>query len=271
MQLAARFTPDEIAILLHEIDDDRLIRWLWGESGLLIERRPVASSDDVGGALLQPLLNSAAECIAALCDLALALEATARGASHQEARPLPELEHHIDHAQAGLVRMKLHLPSEQPYAELPTSHVMHAVCAALVDRLLLTDSRIRPCDLAGALGLSYHALHARLSGRTSFPPVDLKCLSQCYPDPCIADYLLTKTQYIAIPRPESSEPLPRYSPIRAGLLSFREIIQLLSELLRTAKVRIGDIPAAAGQIVDEALRQLATMHWTMTHIGHRAP
>jgi hypothetical protein len=267
----ARFTPDEIAVLLREIQDDRLIRWLWGGSGLLITRRPAAPGDDPSDRLLQPLLNSATECIAALCDLALALEPTAQDVSHHEAQPPSELEQHIDRAQAELLRLKLHLPSNQSHAELPASHTAHDGFAVLVNRLLLTDNRIRPRDLADALGLSYHALHARLSGRTSFIPVELKRLFQHYPEPRIADYLLAGTSYIAIPRPASTEPLPGYSPIRAGLLSLQEIIRLLSGLLRTADVRVHEISAAVSQGVDEALRQLTAMHWTTTHIGRRPP
>jgi hypothetical protein len=273
LQRGARFTPDEIAILLREIEDDRLIRWLWGGSRLLIMRRPIASSCDVSDALLQPLLDSAAECITALNDLAGALETAAPDVSQHEARPLPELEQHIDRAQAELFRFKTHLSSDRSPAELPARRETHDGFAALVNRFLLADQQIRPRDLADALGLSYHALHARLSGRASFIPLELKRLFQHYPDPRIADYLLAGTQYIAIPRPASSEPLPGYSPIRAGLLSLREIIRLLNELLRTADVHVHvhEISAAVSRGVDEALRQLTTMHCTMTHIGHRSP
>ncbi len=267
----ARFTPDEIAILIREFQDDRLIRWLWGGSGLLITRRPDFPSDDMNNPLLQPLLNSAAECIAALCDLARALEASARDTPHHEAQRRSELEQHIDGAQAELLRLKLHLLSGQRHAELPASHAAHDGFAALVNRLLLTDDRIRPRDLADALGLSYHTLHARLSGRSSFTAVELKRLFQYYPDPRIADYLLAGTPYIAIPRPALTEPVPGYSPMRAGLLSLREIIKLLSELLRAADVRVHEVSAAVNRGVDEALRRLATMHWTATHIGHRPP
>ena len=271
LQRGARFTPDEIAILLRELQDDRLIRWLWGGSGLLITRRPAAPGDDPSGRLLQPLLNSATECIAALCELALALEPAAQDFSHHEAQPPSELEQHIDRAQAELLRLKLHLPSNQSHAELPASHTAHDGFAVLVNRLLLTDNRIKPRELADALGLSYHALRARLSGRTSFIPVELKRLFQYYPEPRIADYLLAGTSYMAIPRPALTEPLPGYSPIRAGLLSLQEIIRSLSELLRTVDVRAHEIPAAVSRGVDGALLQLSTMHWTATHIGQRAP
>lgn len=267
----ARFTPDEIAVLLREIQDDRLIRWLWGGSGLLITRRPPAPGDHLNDSLLQPLLNGAAECIAALCELALALERSAEDISHQEPLRLTEIEHHIDSAQAELLRLKLHLPSDPSHAELPASHAAHDGFAALVNQVLLTDNRVRPRDLADAVGLSYHALRERLSGRTSFVPAELKRLFQHYPDPRLADYLLAETQYIAMPRPALTEPLPGYSPVRAGLLSLREIIRLLSELLRTADVRVHEISAAVSQGVDEALRQLTAMHWTTTHIGHTPP
>jgi hypothetical protein len=267
----ARFTPDEIAILLREIEDNRLIRWLWDGSGLLITRRPAAPGDDVNDSLLPPLVNSAAECIAALCELALALERSAEDISHQEPLWLTEIEHHIDRAQAELLRLKLHLPSNPSHAELPAGHETHGGFTALVNRRLLTENRVRPRDLAEALGLSYHGLHARLTGRTSFVPAELKRLFRHYPDPPIADYLLAETQYISMPRPASTEPLPGYSPVRAGLVSLREIIKLLSELLRTADVRVYEISAAVTQGVDEALRQLTAMHWTTTHIGHGTP
>lgn len=268
LQRGARFTPDEIAILLREIQDDRLIRWLWGGSGLLITLGP-ARSDDLPDPLLQSLLNSATECIAGLCDLALALEAFVQTTSYHEPQPLWELERHIDRAQAELLRIKMHRATDQSHAELPTNYDTHDGFAALVNQILLTDNRIRPRDLADALGLTYHALHSRISGRASFVPEELKRLFQSYPHPGIADYLLVGTRYTAIPRPALPDPLPGYSPIRAGLLSLREIIKLLGELLRTANVRERDVSAIMNDSLDKALRQLATMHWTTTHIGHR--
>jgi hypothetical protein len=264
----ARFTPDDITVLLREIQDDRLIRWLWGGSGLLIMRRPDTPNVDMSDLSLQPLLNGAAECIEALDDLALALEASDQDASLHDAQRLSELEQHIDRAQAELLRLKLHLPSDQSHTELPANHAAHDGFAALVDQVLLSENRIRPRALADTLGLSYHALHARLSGRTSFSPEELKRLFRFYPVLRIADYLLAGTPYLAIRRPALTEPLPSHSPMRAGLQSLREIIRLLSELLRTADVRVHEISAAMSRGVDEALRQLAMMHWTKTNIGY---
>jgi hypothetical protein len=65
-----------------------------------------------------------------------------------------------------------------------------------------------------------------------------------------------------------TEPLPKHSPMRAGLLTLREIIRLLSELLRRSDVRVYEISAAVSRGVGEALRQLTMMHWTRTHIGY---
>jgi hypothetical protein len=58
--------------------------------------------------------------------------------------------------------------------------------ARLVQHVLIHENGLRPHALADALGLSYQALHARLSGKVAFMPLELRQLFLAFPDPLLA-------------------------------------------------------------------------------------
>jgi hypothetical protein len=83
--------------------------------------------------------------------------------------------------------------------------------------------------------------------------------------------LLAGTAYTAILRPDVIDSRVGWNPIRAGLLSLREIVLLLEALVRTDDHPGPSVLAAADRHLDAAVRQVATLRWSMTHIGWHDP
>jgi len=257
-----RFDPDDVSILLRVIDDERLRGWLFAGSGLLLVRHPAMTSDGSDMTLPRRTAACAMEAMSAICDLAQAVELSMLGRQQ-----VATIEEHLDRAQSGLMSIKLHLarhPADQGAADNggPREDFSH-----LVRRVLMTDRGVRTRELALALNLSYSALQARMAARTGFAPAELRQLFRMFPDPRLADYLLTGTPYTAILRPAVLDLRMDYSPIRTGLVSMREVVTFLQELLSTEGRPDSSLCAALDRHLDEAVRQMAALRWTLTHIG----
>jgi hypothetical protein len=257
-----RFDPDDVAILLRVIDDERLRGWLFAGSGLLLVKHPVIKSDGSDMTLPRRTVACAMEAMSAICDLAHAVELSMLGRQQ-----VATIEEHLDRAQSGLMSIKLHLapyPADQGAGDDagPREDFAH-----LVRRALMTDRGIRTRELALALNLSYSALQARMAARTGFAPAELRQLFRMFPEPRLADYLLTGTPYTAILRPAVLDLRMDYSPIRTGLVSMREVVTFLQALLSTEGRPDSSLRAALDRHLDEAVRQMAALRWTLTHIG----
>jgi len=258
-----RFTPDELAILMRELPDERLARWLLAGSGLLLVRRPAASNDEGRGTLLAALLVGAGECLAMLCDLASVLEGSSSG-PHDVG-----LGHYIDRAQSVILQAKACFATSTPSDEQVSYRALPNGFGALVNEIVVKEGHIPPRQLAASLAISYHALHARLLGLAVFAPGEIRRLLQLHPDPRIADYLLDRTPYIAIARPAASGDMDAdYGPLQMGLISLREVLGLMGLLIGASDPPTNKQVTEAQQQIGAALRQLAALHWRLTHIGH---
>jgi hypothetical protein len=260
-----RFSPDNVATLLRVVVDERLPHWFFAGSGLLLVRHSQPLSGNGAMTLHQRAAACAAEAIAAICELADTLEL-----SMLEQRQETMIEQHLDHAQSGLLSIRLKLASPPNEGVDTTDGGAPEDFIHGVRRVLMMDMGVRPHALAEALGLSYHALQDRLSGRVTLLPVELRRLFLGFPDPRLADHLLAGTAYTAILRPAAIDSRIGCSPIRTGLLLLREIVQFLEALLRVENVQDTAVLASAGRHLDEAVRQVAALRWNMTHIGRRA-
>ena len=263
MRGGARFSPEELAILLHEIPDERLARWLLSDSSLLLVLRPSRPRpDQPAGALLPRAAAAATEGIAALRALADAL-----GGSGASGRHIAATRRHADRAQAELLWIRQHVAAASPdRAPLPNGEPADGF-AHRVSQVLLTGKGVALRDLADALGLRYHALHARVTGRVAFTPNEIRRLLQQYPEPGLADYLLARTPYIAMPRPVPTDPQPVDTPLQVGLLALQEMVSLLGALAQSTDTTGCDVLPTVRQSVEAALRQLARLDWDLTHIG----
>ena len=257
-----RFGPDEVATLLRVVADERLPQWLFAGSGLLLVRHQAPPPDRGNMTLRQRTVSCAGEAISAICELADTLEA-----SMLEGQQRTAIEEHLDRVHSGLLSIRLRLASPA-VARVPTP----AGAAAedfghLVRRVLLTGHATRPQLLAELLHLSYHALHARLTGQVAFLPAELRQLLRMFPDPRFADYLLCGTPYTAIPRPAGIDPHHDGNPVRTGLRSLREIVQFLAALLLVEQTGDATLRQTADRHLGEAVRQVATLRWNMTYLG----
>ena len=258
----SRFDPDKVAILLRVIDDERLREWLFAGSGLLLVKHPVTMPDGSDMTLPQRTATCAMEAVSAICDLADAVELSMPG-RQQTAR----IEAHLDRAQSELTSIKLHLvPPAADHGARDASEPQEDFCQ-LVRRVLMTDKGIRPQELADGIGLKYSAFHQRMAGRVGFAPAELRKLFRAFPDPRLAAYLLAGTPYTAILRPAIVNSRTDYSPIQTGLRSLREVVTFLQALLLD-EGKPDALRATLDPHLDEAVRQIATLRWNMTHIGH---
>jgi hypothetical protein len=258
----ARFDPNDVAILLRVIDDERLRAWLFADSGLLLVRRPAMTSDGSSMTLVQRTAACAMEAMSAIYGLADAVELSMLAGPQ-----IAAIAGHLDRAQGGLASIKLHLPPPPAGRGTADEHALREDFVQLVRRVLLTGQDVRPSELAEILGLSGAALHARLAGRVGFVPAELRQLFRRFPDPQLADCLLIGTPHTAILRPTAIDPDMDRSPMRTGLRSLREVVAFLQALLSSEGTSGSPLRAAVDRHLDEAIRQMATLRWNMTHIG----
>jgi hypothetical protein len=258
-----RFDPDDISILLRMIDDERLRAWLFAGSGLLLVRQPATTSDGNCMTLVQRTASCAVEAMSAIYGLADAVELSMLAAPQ-----IAAIEGHLDRAQSGMASIKLHLQPPRVDCGAANERTSREAFIHLVRRVLLTDRGTRPSELAAALGLSGSALHARMTGRVGFVAAELRQMLRLFPDPQLGDYLLTGTLHTAILRPTAIDSHTDRSPTRTGLQSLREVIAFLQALLSSQDSSESALRAAVVQHLDEAVRQMATLRWNMTHIGH---
>jgi hypothetical protein len=260
----ARFDPDDVSILLRMVDDERLRAWLFAGSGLLLVRQPAMMRGGGSMTLVQRAAACAMETLSAIHGLADVVELSMLAAPQ-----IAAIEGHLDRAQSALASIKLHL--RPPRADCAAAYECssHEDFVGLVRRVLLTDKKGRLSDLAAGLGLSDSALHARMTGRVGFVPAELRQLFRLFPVPQLADYLLMGTGHTAIFRPTAIDSDTDRSPMRTGLQSLREVVAFLQAVLSSQDGSEAALRTAVGRHLDEAVQQMATLRWNMTHIGHR--
>ena len=257
----SRFSPDEIAVLLREVPDARLPKWLMAGTGLLVV---VCAPPDAAAmvALHQGIVTGVQEAVAALSELVDALEHSRLGNSRKGA-----IEEHVDHAQAELLRIRLAIAAEHTPAPRVGGAGSPDGFLPRMREVLLTEKGIRLQDVADALDISYSATHARMAGAVPFTPAELRRLFQMYPEPRVADCLLRGSSFVAIPRPPVINSPLDYSPLRSGLLSLVAMSHVLGALIRVSAAGIPMDRTVVAEGVDEALRHLTVLHWNINYVG----
>ena len=72
--------------------------------------------------------------------------------------------------------------------------------AELAHRVLVHERGWSLQEVAEKMGMKYHTLYARLRGRVSFTPEEVRALLRIVPDARLANYLLEGTPFIAVDR-----------------------------------------------------------------------
>jgi hypothetical protein len=261
MRGAGRFDPDELSILLTIVTDERLPRWFFTGSDLLLVRRPIPAEGGQTATMPERTAACVVETLNAIDAVADALELSMQG----ERRPMV-LAEYLDRAQGGLWSIQLHLAACY-HAEPVPPYDRRESFPQLVQRALRKDRGISLQALSDGLGMKYNAFHARMSRRVGFTPDELKKMFLQFPDPRIADYLLSGTSYLAVLRPIALSTTGRGDPARLALDSMRGLLRFLGHLLP-----IGEMDLAMRTAVDkhltEAVQSLALLRWRITHLGH---
>lgn len=255
----SRFDPEEVSIVLRNVPDRLLAKWFFANSRLVLVNRLNTGETFPTTALLSQALTSAEMCVDALIDIVDGIREAPFGIGSK-------IGGRIRDAQAELLHLKLILGFE---LKRKTVAVSESDFAALLRRVLFRERDTNLQDLAAALGLSYHNLYARVTGRVAFSPADLRKLFDHYPEPDLADYLLAGTPFTVMLLPAPEHWGVTLSPVRAGMLTLREILKAVENLQILAK-----LPAAketVGKCLDSALLGLEMMRWNATYVGQRRP
>ena len=83
----------------------------------------------------------------------------------------------------------------------------------IVHEILVKERRYGVREIAAQLGMSYPTFYARLSGRASFSPDEVKHLLQIVSDVRLVDWIVANSKFIAVARPDTDV---RSSPKRDG-------------------------------------------------------
>jgi hypothetical protein len=109
--------------------------------------------------------------------------------------------------------------------------------AAIAHRVLVRERRRPMRDVAAALGLSYAALHARVSGRVPFSPLDISLLLQEIPDLRLVDALLRHTRFVAFEKPHPARGVAGTGALQAAVGALRSLADLAEDIAAIAEGR----------------------------------
>jgi hypothetical protein len=137
--------------------------------------------------------------------------------------------------------------------------------AAIAHRLLVRERRRPMRDVAAALGLSYAALHARVSGRVPFSPLDINLLLHEIPDLRLVDALLRHTRFVAFEKPHPARGVAGSSALQAATGALRGLADLIEDIAAIAE---GRRPAQEGgpdpeARLEEAQRAIAALAFAL--------
>lgn len=137
--------------------------------------------------------------------------------------------------------------------------------AAIVHRALVRERRRPMRDVASAMGLSYAAFHARVSGHVPFSPAEVALLLHELPDIRLVDCLLRHTRFVAFERPSPARAEGGAGALRAAAAAMEALAGLVSGLAQEAEGR-GDARApSAGPLerLEELQRAVATLAFVL--------
>jgi hypothetical protein len=140
--------------------------------------------------------------------------------------------------------------------------------AAIAHQILIRERRRPMRDVAAALGLSYAALHARVSGRVPFSPMDINLLLHEMPDVRLVDALLRHTRFVAFEKPHPARSGGGATAIEAATAALRNIAALVEDLAGLAEGRRppGDGDAAPEARLEEAQRAIAALAFALPQV-----
>jgi hypothetical protein len=265
MRGGGRFDPNEIAVLIGVIEDERLPRWFFSGTDLILVKRPMQAANGKALTMHERTAACLMEAVVAISSVADVMDLSMQG----ERRPTVLVEH-LDRAQGGLWSIRLHLTSSFAGLNPASPNGMFESFPSLVRRALRMDRGVSFKALAGELNLKYNAFNGRLAGRVGFTPSDLRLLFLKFADPCVANFILSKSAYLAVLRPRAVDGEDVGDPAQLALHSMRELLKLLGQLLAAGEMNL-PMSKAVDRHLTEATQLLALLRWRVTHLGRPEP
>jgi hypothetical protein len=133
--------------------------------------------------------------------------------------------------------------------------------AAIAHQLLVRERKRPLRDVATALGLSYAALHARVSGRVPFAPLEINLLLHEVPDLRLVDALLRHTRFVGVEKPHPGRAAGGMPALDAALATLRAVSALVEDIALAQEGRSGNGagPRDPEQRLEEAQRGMAAL------------
>lgn len=132
--------------------------------------------------------------------------------------------------------------------------------AQVLHRLLARERQRSIRDVAGALGLSYPAFYARLSGRVPFSTEEIRRVLQEVPDRRLADALLADTPFGAYARARLTGGQAGEDTVATALRAMQEVVAVVQGLASGIERDVLEMH------VNEGERLLAILRHVLRHV-----
>ena len=109
-----------------------------------------------------------------------------------------------------------------------------SVFFSIVHQILVVEKRYSVREIAASLGMSYAAFYARISGRGSFTPEELRRLLQLVPDQRLVDWLLAKSAFMPVARVGKSHPDLSISALEHATQTAERALSIVKDLSTAA-------------------------------------
>jgi transcriptional regulator with XRE-family HTH domain len=140
-----------------------------------------------------------------------------------------------------------------------------ATFAELAHRILVHERGWSLQEVAEKMGMKYHTLYARLRGRVSFTPEEVRALLMIVPDARLANFLLENTPFIAVDRAlvDSKSDVDVHRGATKSVLEVSDVLRAVEAGLVDQKIDHVD-RARIVQEINEAERALAALRARLT-------
>ena len=132
-------------------------------------------------------------------------------------------------------------------------------------RILVHDRGWSLQEVAEKMGMKYHTLYARLRGRVSFTPEEVRSLLTIVPDARLANFMLESTPFIAVDRAlvDGKSDLDVHRGATRSVLEASDVLRAVEAGLQDQKIDHVD-RARIVQEINEAERALAALRARLT-------
>lgn len=143
-----------------------------------------------------------------------------------------------------------------------------ATFADLAHRILVHERGWSLQEVAEKMGMKYHTLYARLRGRVSFTPEEVRGLLAIVPDARLANFLLDGTPFIAVDRMlaqgmDATGDADVHRGATRSVLEVSDVLRAVELGLSDAKIDHQDRARIVSEI-NEAERALAALRARLT-------